>query len=286
MFDRMRKTRIATVMTVSLVVTCYAQGLTYADAATAASIQQASASANVSASFVKILAGSFLMGSPSSEAGRYDNEVRHGVTISHDFEMAVTDVTQLQWFLVMGYNPSHFRSKEYCQGDYVSKDGVDLCPSNPVEQVSWEDAQAFIAKLNQRNDGYSYRLPTEAEWEYAARAGTQTVYTSGDDVAQLDASAWYANNSGSQTRAVGSKTANAFGLFDMAGDVWQWVQDYYGDYSRSQVTDPTGPTSGSLRVFRGGDWSRVAQFCRPAFRLFAGPGARFSILGFRLVRTK
>jgi formylglycine-generating enzyme required for sulfatase activity len=286
MFDHMKKTKVIAALTAGVGVACDAYGSANADTAKLAQLQQQLASVNASATFARIPAGTFQMGSPSSESGRYDNEVLHSVTISHGFEMEVTDVTQLQWFRVMGYNRAHFKSQQYCQSDYISMNGTDLCPNNPVEQVSWDDAQAFIAKLNQGNDGYTYRLPTEAEWEYAARAGTQTAYYFGDDATQLDASAWYSNNSGSQTHAVGGKTVNAFGLYDMAGNVWQWVQDYYGDYSNSQVTDPTGPSSGSLRVFRGGDWSRVALFCRPAFRLFAGAGVRFSILGFRLVRTQ
>jgi formylglycine-generating enzyme required for sulfatase activity len=282
----MRKSKIAAALTAGMSVACGASISTNADPATIAPLRRQPASLIASATFAKIPAGSFQMGSPSNESGRYDNEVLHRVTISHRFEMGETDVTQLQWFLVMGYNPSHFKSPQYCQGDFISVNGTDLCPNNPVEQVSWDDAQVFILTLNQHEDGYTYRLPTEAEWEYAARAGSQTAYNFGDDAARLDASAWYSNNSGSQTRAVGGKIANAFGLYDMAGNVWQWVQDYYGDYSHSQVADPAGPRSGALRVFRGGDWSRVAQFCRPAFRLFAGAGARFSILGFRLVRTQ
>jgi len=237
------------------------------------------------ADFAKIPRGSFQMGSPNSEANRSDGETLHQVTISHDFEMAVTDTTQLQWFLVMGNNPSYFKSQQYCQSDYISKNGTDLCPNNPVEQVSWDDAQAFIAKLNKGNDGYTYRLPTEAEWEYAARAGTQTAYYFGDDATQLDANGWYYNNSGKQTHAVGGKTANAFGLYDMAGNVFEWMQDWYGPYSDSSVTDPTGASSGSFRVVRGGGGGMYAQYCRSAFRYFLVGGLRGYGLGFRLVRT-
>jgi len=286
MFDQLRHVRIALVLSGGAAVACGTRVSATADTSSRAELQQKLSSLNASATYVNIPAGSFKMGSPISERGRYDNEVLHSVTISHGFEMQSTDVTQLQWFLVMGYNPSHFKSQQYCPSDYVSMNGADLCPNNPVEQVSWDDAQAFVAKLNQGNDGHTYRLPTEAEWEYAARGGTQTAYNFGGDAAELDASAWYANNSGSQTHAVGGKRANAFGLYDMTGNVWQWVQDHYAEYGTSQVTDPTGPSTGPLRVFRGGDWSRVAEFCRPAFRLFAGPGVRFSILGFRLVRVQ
>src|SRR5260370_12919930 len=164
------------------------------------------------AAFAKIPRGSFQMGSPNSEANRSDGETLHPVTTSHDFEMAVTDTTQLQWFLVMGNNPSYFKAQQYCQSDYISMNGTDLCPNNPVEQVSWDDAQAFIAKLNQGNDGYTYLLPTEAEWEYAPRAGTQTAYYVGDDATQLDAHAWYSNTSVSHPPAFPAHTPSPFAL--------------------------------------------------------------------------
>lgn len=242
-------------------------------------------SPGLSATFARIPRGTFQMGSPAAEAGRFSDETVHAVTIAHDFEMEATDVTQLQWFLQMGYNPSYFKAQQYCKDDYIEMNGTGLCPNNPVEQVSWDDAQAFIQKLNTGVDGYTYRLPTEAEWEYAARAGSQTAYYFGDDANQLDANAWYSNNSGSQTHAVGGKSANAFGLYDMAGNVWQWVQDYYGNYSNSRVTDPSGPSSGSDRVLRGGGWGFDAQGCRSADRGYGVAGSRGNVLGFRLVRT-
>ena len=229
------------------------------------------------ADFAKIPRGSFQMGSPNSEANRSDGETLHTVTISHDFEMAVTDTTQLQWFEVMGNNPSYFKSKQFCQSDYIFRNGTDLCPNNPVEQVSWDDAQAFIAKLNQGKDGYTYRLPTEAEWEYAALLRRRC------NSARRDG--WYYNNSGKQTHAVGGKTANAFGLYDMAGNVYEWTQDWYGPYSNSRVTDPTGASSGSFRVVRGGGGGMYAEYCRSAFRYFLVAGLRGFGLGFRLVRT-
>ncbi|MDR3606697.1 MAG: formylglycine-generating enzyme family protein [Oligoflexia bacterium] len=237
--------------------------------------------------FVKIPHGTFQMGSPAGEDGHFENEGLHTVTISHDFEIGVYDVTQRQWFQVMGNNPSYFSSQRYCGSDFVSVNGIGLCPNNPVEQVSWNDAQSFIQKLNQAGDGYTYRLPTEAEWEYAARAGSQTAYYFGNDENLLDANAWYAENAGSQTHPVGLKTANAFGLYDLAGNVFQWVQDYYGgNYASASVTDPVGPSSGTIRVFRGGGWAYYPQFCRSAVRFGDTPETRTYDAGFRLVRTK
>jgi formylglycine-generating enzyme required for sulfatase activity len=163
----------------------------------------------------------------------------------------------------MGSNPSYFK-------------GPDL----PVETVSWDDARAFIAKLNAKNDGYRYRLPTEAEWEYAARAGTTGPYAG-----NLDAMAWYDKNSSNKTHLVATKAANAWGLYDMHGNVWEWVQDWYGDYSTSAVTDPVGPSSGSDRVLRGGSWYYKSRGCRSADRGTLSPDIRYDILGLRLLRT-
>jgi formylglycine-generating enzyme required for sulfatase activity len=217
-----------------------------------------------SSKFAEICPGTFMMGSPDSESGRYSDEgPQHQVTISKAFELQTTEVTQSQWQAVMGSNPSKFK-------------GPDL----PVEMVSWDDAQAFITKLNAMGDGYRYRLPTEAEWEYAARAGTTGPYA-GD----LDAMAWYAPNSGGTTHPVGTKAPNAWGLFDMHGNVWEWVQDFAGKYSASAVTDPVGPSSGSGRVLRGGSWYHESQYCRSAFRIGGSPGFRGGILGLRLLRT-
>ncbi len=240
----------------------------------------------LSASFVRIPRGSFQMGSPGSEANRDSDETPHSVTLTRDFEMQSTDVTQLEWFLAMGYNPSYFKSEGYCKDAYLVINGVGLCPNHPVEQVSWNDAQAFIQKVNAAKDGYTYRLPTEAEFEYAARAGTATAYSFGDDVNQLGQYGWYGDNSSGQTQAVGTKLPNAYGLYDMHGNVWQWVQDFYDrSYSKSSATDPTGPSSGSYRVIRGGGWFNDARSCRSASRYYYDASGRSSNLGFRLVRT-
>ena len=234
-----------------------------------------------SMTFNKISAGRFMMGSPDSEAGRYDDEgPQHQVTISKGFEMQTTEVTQSLWVSVMGANPSRFQKSENCPGEFKTTNNIPMCPNNPVEQVIWDEAQAFISKLNAKADGHTYRLPTEAEWEYAARAGTTGAYA-GD----LDAMAWYDINSGYMSHPVAKKQANAWGLFDMHGNVWEWTADWYAAYSASQVTDPVGPSSGSVRVLRGGGWHDTAQDCRSANRSNGAPDGRDSDLGFRLLRT-
>ena len=234
--------------------------------------------------FVRISAGTFMMGSPSSEAGRFENESQHEVKITKSFEIQTTEVTQLQWFSLVGNNPSKFKTKENCPSEVIEKNGVSMCPNNPVEQVSWEDAQDFIRMLNQKNDGYTYRLPTEAEWEYAARAGSQTAYyTYGSETNQLGNYAWYDDNSGRQTHPSASKKANAWDLYDMYGNVSEWVQDWYG---HEAVTDPTGSPTGAYRVLRGGGCADDARHLRSAFRNGVYPSFRYLIVGFRLVRTR
>ena len=215
--------------------------------------------------FVQIPAGQFQMGSTSSESDDDERPVTQ-VRISRGFWMGKYEVTQAQWQSVMGSNPSRFKN---CGGD---------CP---VEEISWGDVQEFIGKLNARSGGRPYRLPTEAEWEYAARAGT-TEERYGD----LDEIAWYDSNSGGTMHRVGEKAPNAWGLHDMLGNVWEWVQDWYGSYPGGSVTDPTGPGSGSSRVARGASWYGNARFCRSANRNRGSPGNRFSILGFRLLREE
>jgi formylglycine-generating enzyme required for sulfatase activity len=213
--------------------------------------------------FVPIPAGEFMMG---SENGDQDEKPVHRVRFSQGFEMMEYEVTQEQWTAVMGKNPSHFK---------------DCGPRCPVETVSYAEVQAFVSKLNSRGDGWRYRLPTEAEWEYAARAGS-----TGDYAGKLDSMGWYKENSGGKTHPVGQKQPNAWGLYDMHGNVWEWVQDWYGDYPREAVTDPTGPASGSSRVVRGGGWSGADWRCRSADRDWLDSGRRYNLHGFRLVRTK
>jgi formylglycine-generating enzyme required for sulfatase activity len=167
---------------------------------------------------------------------------------------------------MMGNNPSHFK------GD----------PNRPVETVSWDDAQEFLRRLSEK-EGKAYRLPTEAEWEYAARAGTTTAYCFGDDVSLLREYGWYTENSGGRTRAVGQLEANAWGLHDMHGNVWEWVQDRYAAdyYQQSGIIDPKGPEEGEYRVLRGGSWGIVAGSLRVSTRHWLDPGHRSVFIGFR-----
>jgi len=227
-------------------------------------------SPTLGAAFALIPSGTFMMGSPNDESGRYDSENQHQVTISRPFYMQTTEVTQGQWQKVMGSNPSQFSS---CGND---------CP---VERVSWNDVQEFIRKLNSMEGTDRYRLPTEAQWEYAARAGTTTRFYSGDKDDDLSRAGWYGGNSGSKTHPVSLKTLNAWGLYDMHGNVWEWVQDREGYYPAGNLIDPEGPSSGSFRVVRGGCWDVDTRVCRSAFRGYGGPGSRVGDLGFRLLKT-
>jgi formylglycine-generating enzyme required for sulfatase activity len=203
-----------------------------------------------------------------SECGE-DEKPAHRVAITKGFEIGRHEVTQAVWQSVMGTNPSSFKA-----------------PDRPVEQVSWSDVQEFLAVLNGRRDGYRYRLPTEAEWEYAARAGTTGAY-----FASLDAIAWYGANSGGQSHPVGQKQPNAWGLHDMQGNVWEWCQDWYqDDYYRKlgepKAVDPRGPASGQQRVLRGGSWYKFLWFLRVSSRFAFRPSGRFPHVGFRCVRQK
>jgi formylglycine-generating enzyme required for sulfatase activity len=227
--------------------------------------------------------GRFQMGSPSNEYGRVDNETQHWVRVS-DFWIGRYEVTQAQWKAVMGNLPPDMA------GLGSEFKGDDL----PVVNVSWEDAQEFIRKLNARLSNANYRLPREAEWEFAARAGESPPCGFGATI--TPEIAIYSHNfpygkaaKGKYQRhpaPVGSLgVANAFGLFDMHGNVFEWCEDWYGPYPSAEATDPAGPGSGLYRVSRGGGWGSDALFCRSADRDFAGPGARFFHLGFRLLRT-
>jgi len=200
-------------------------------------------------------------------AGSFMRENGSQVTLTQSFYMQTTEVTQGQWKAVMGNNPSHFKGDD----------------NLPVEQVSWEDIQQFIAKLRNR-DGSWYELPTEAEWEYAARSGSTTAYACGESERCLFQMGWYDGNAEGKTHPVGQKQPNAWGLFDMHGNVQEWVQDWYGNYPGSDVKDPQGAGSGSGRGVRGGGWDGNAQYARSAIRGEGSPGTRSNGLGFRLVR--
>ncbi|MGQ4809396.1 Hercynine oxygenase [Candidatus Entotheonellaceae bacterium PAL068K] len=215
--------------------------------------------------FRLIPAGTFMMGSLNGEA---DEQPVHQVTISKPFYLGKYEVTQGQWQAVMGNNPSFFIGN----------------PKLPVESVPQPDVQEFIHRLNAKEGGDRYRLPTEAEWEYAARAGSTTDYSFGNDATRLSEFAWYKANSNEQTHPVGQLKPNAWGLYDIHGNVWEWVQDWYGRYTSEAVTDPKGATKGTHRLRRGCGWNNVSQICRSANR-YSVVGFRDDFLGFRLLRT-
>ena len=220
----------------------------------------------VSFKMVGVEGGTFTMGATSEQgtSDPYDDEYpTHDVTLS-DFAIGETEVTQELWQAVMGSNPSSFS-------------GTNL----PVEEVSWNDCQTFITKLNQLT-GKNFRLPTEAEWEYAARGGNKSKgykYAGSNTLSDV---AWYGDNSSSKTHPVQQKQANELGLYDMSGNVYEWCQDWFGGYSSSAQTNPTGPVSGSYRVGRGGSWSGSAKYCRVSLRYDYTPTNYFSYLGLRL----
>jgi formylglycine-generating enzyme required for sulfatase activity len=218
--------------------------------------------------FVLITAGIFTMGSPLDEPGRDDDEKQHEVRISKQFYLQATEVSQGQWKKVMGDNPSLF------------KECGDDCP---VERVSWVDAQKFISKLNQMEGTNKYRLPSEAEWEYACRAGTETAYSFGDKMDEIGEYGWYWDNSERQTHPGGEKKPNAWGLYDMHGNVNEWCQDWYGDYSSNLVIDPKGPDKGYQRVLRGGSWSSSPRLVRSGLRS-KSTHHRTNTRGFRVAR--
>ncbi|RLC01476.1 MAG: sulfatase-modifying factor protein, partial [Deltaproteobacteria bacterium] len=213
--------------------------------------------------FIKVPGGSFMMGDTFGD-GDDDEKPVHEVRLD-EFYIGKYPVTQGQWEKVMGSNPSRFQKG----GDY------------PVEKVSWDDTQKFIKKLTQMNDGrYGFRLPSEAEWEYAARSGGRKErYAGGDDI---DAVAWYDDNSDDSTHPVGRKAPNGLGIHDMSGNVWEWCGDWYGDYPSVSVKNPKSPDTGSRRVLRGGCWYYGAGFCRSANRGWYSPDGRFYFLGLRL----
>ena len=221
---------------------------------------------DVGLEFVPVPAGSFVMGSAGGTGTPANEHPQHSVRISKPFEMSKFEVTQRQWRWLLGTNPSRF-----------------VHTNRPVEEVTWFQVQEFIERLNQRNDGYRYRLPTEAEWEYAARGGGSDDYAG-----SFDRVAWYLNNSAGSTHEVGQKEPNAFGLYDMHGNVWEWCDDWYSAnyYEKSPILDPQGPQTGKSRVLRGGSWRFGAHLQRAAVRFKLAPSIRGANYGFRLARQR
>ena len=228
--------------------------------------------------FRLIPAGEFMMGSPASEPNRDDNEKQHRVKISKSFYMGKYEVTQGEWKSLMGTEP--WRNKEFV------KEGENYAAT----YVSWEDAISFCEKLSKR-DGIKYRLPSEAEWEYACRGGSDSVYSFGDDLDDLGRYAWFRENADvvgeEYAHEVGLKLGNGFGLHDMHGNVWEWCLDRYdsGYYVVSPIVDPKGPSEGSKQANRGGSWNNYASFCRSADRSRGSPDYRYYNRGFRVLRS-
>lgn len=249
--------------------------------------------------FVRIAPGEFLMGSPTSEKGRTPAETQHEVTLTHGFMMSTTAVTQAQWKAVMGTTVAEQRDKAGPQAILVGQR-----EALPMYYVSWNEAVEFCNRLS-RTEAKRYRLPTEAEWEYACRAGTQGPY-GGTGI--LDDMGWYGNNSGDQRidaddfyrkdprhydqrvvteyhcgpHRVGTKQPNAWGIYDMHGNVWQWCHDFYGDYPVGPVSDPAGPQQGAAHVLRGGAWNVRWDYARSALRHKHAPDSRNHFIGFRV----
>ncbi|MBO7391712.1 MAG: formylglycine-generating enzyme family protein, partial [Verrucomicrobia bacterium] len=241
----------------------------------------ASGDDNVSLDMIWIDPATFTMSSPEGELGRGGDEIQHQVTLSSGYWMGKYEVTQAQYEAVMGENPS------------LRFIGADL----PVEAVTWENAKEFCAKLTEIEkaagrlpQGYEYSLPTEAEWEYACRAGTTTALNSGknlsrlDDCPEMDEVGWYWCNSNGTLHPVGQKQPNAWGLYDMHGNVYEWCLDWYGAYPTEAVTDPKGPRNGKERIMRGGSWdySILANSCRSGFRFHSSPDFASDNFGFRV----
>jgi len=229
--------------------------------------------------FVLISKGKFLMGAPDGEPGRLDRELQHEVTISKDFYLGVTEVTQEQMKLVKGmkYENYPFFHRENREGDNKPL---------PAEQIDWRTAEEFCWKLSrataEREANRFYRLPTEAEWEYACRAGSRTAYYFGDSEASLTEHGWYSENSERNTHPVGQGKPNAWGLYDMHGNVSEWCSDWYGPYPKGPVTNPRGPELGTYRVLRGGSWLDRASRCRSASRNAGAPETANDVRGFRV----
>jgi formylglycine-generating enzyme required for sulfatase activity len=247
---------------------------------------------SIAMEFVKIPAGSFLMGSPNTEQGRYDDEEQHEVKITKAFHLDIYEVTQKQYKRIMGTTPSHFSKTGQGKARVQGKDTSGF----PVESVTWTQAKEFCKKLGElpeeRKAGRQYRLPTEAEWEYACRAGTKTPFHVGRalhihanfcGLAPYPITGKRGFDEGN-TREVGSYDGNAFGLYDMHGNVHEWCEDWYGPYVTKRVQeDPRGPQAGKERVFRGGCWLSTGRACRAAQRAKLGPDEAHYGIGFRIV---
>ena len=248
--------------------------------------------------YVLIEGGTFTMGSPEDEPHRWwgDQELQHEVTLTRDFYLSTTEVTQAQWVSVMGSNPSFFSGCDNCPVEKITwYDAVDYCNALSIQEGLTPVYEVDGAEVAWDPSAYGYRLPTEAEWEYACRAGTTTAFYNGPGInygpgcyadPNLDEIAWYCENSsgakaGKRTQEVGQKLPNAWGLYDMSGNDWEWCWDWFANYTEDPVTDPTGPESGSARVGRGGGYFHYVGDCRSAARLHPRPTYSDEGLGLR-----
>ncbi len=220
--------------------------------------------------FIYVAPGKFVMGSPKNESGRDRDETPHQVTLTCGFYLQTTPVTQGQWKSVMGSNPSYFKNGG---------------AARPVEQVCWQEVQGFLERLNRQEGTNRYRLPTEAEWEYACRAGAETAYFFGENEQDLDRFAWFDSNADQSTHPVGGKAPNPWGVYDMLGNVWEWCADWKGPYPDGYATDPRGPESGTERILRGGSWFNDSRYLRCANRYGDRPGDSSFLVGFRVAMS-
>lgn len=249
--------------------------------------------------FVHIKPGTFKMGSPAGEANSFDNERQHDVEISQSFFLGAYEVTQSQFNKVMGSNPSLYQGekaakvtpeKRHPVTNRIIQDKVVIqvnTENYPVENVNWEDAVEFCRLLSELPEevqhGRQYRLPTEAEWEYACRAGTKTTYSCGSSNKTLPNFAWFAANSDEHPHEVGTRKPNSWGLYDMHGNVWEWCQDWYSEYPREKIIDPKGSAEGTEKILRGGSWYVTPENLRSAYRPSRSPTFESFDFGFRIV---
>ncbi|MDZ4083117.1 MAG: formylglycine-generating enzyme family protein, partial [Bdellovibrionales bacterium] len=228
--------------------------------------------------FIHVRPTEFTMGSSKAQPNAEANEVPHVIRGLGPFDLQAKELTQAQWVHVMGYNPSEFRRAEDCPLEHVRKNGVEFCTLHPVENVSWNEIQIFLSRLNLIDQTYQYRLPTEVEWEFAARGGTSTAFHFGDAPAELHKYGWWYKNSNNKSQSVGLKRPNPYGFYDMHGNVWEWTGDWYRPYSATESNQ-------KFRTIRGGSWFSDHPNLRSANRGNAAPTSRVPFIGFRLVRS-
>jgi formylglycine-generating enzyme required for sulfatase activity len=242
---------------------------------------------------VQIPAGRFSMGSPTSEVGSEEDETLHKVELTRAYYLATTEVTEHQWALVMepAFTTEEVDERDPNSGRFIRKvekqiPNPRLGSQLPITNISWDQAVEFCQRLGQlpeeKKEGRNYRLPTEAEWEHACRAGTASAYSFGDDANKLLNHAWFLKNSKYHKHPVSEKKPNAWGFYDMHGNVWEWCSDRYGKYPDELVTDPQGPAAGSNRVFRGGSWNLEARYCRSGVRGWNDSSFSNDNVGFRV----